>query len=88
MVTTDNEIFNRVMEAMLSPDDRRLMLVTPKDPDGTKCAAVGMIVFQPDSIALMKRMHASASARLEAIDTMIMLSELGAKLGVTVKEEA
>jgi hypothetical protein len=86
MITTDNEIFNKVMDTVLSADDRRLMLVTPKSPDGNKVASVGMIVFQPDSIILMKRTRAMVAAQLEAYDTAIMLSELGARLGVTVQE--
>ena len=87
MITTNNEIFNRVMDTVLSGDDRRLMMVTPKSPEG-KAAAVGMIVFQPDSIAMMKRTRAMVAAQLEAFDTVIMLSELGARLGVEVREEA
>lgn len=87
MITTNNEIFNKVMDTVLSKDDRRLMLVTPKSVEGKVCS-IGSIVFHPDSIALMKRSRAMVAAQLEAFDTMIMLSELGARLGVEVREEA
>jgi hypothetical protein len=85
MVTTDNEVFNALMDKLLSPEDRRLMLVTPKSPEG-KAASIGCITFNPESIALMKRTRAVVAAQLEAFDTQITLSELGAKLGASIKE--
>jgi hypothetical protein len=87
MFNTDNATFNAVMDKMLlNPDDRRLGVVTPSGA-GHRMAAVGMIVFSPESIASMERIRDMHLAQLAAMDTMITLSKLGAQMGVKLLED-
>jgi hypothetical protein len=83
MTTTDNAIFNAVLDKILSEKDRRLMMVTPV---GSTCG-VGMICFDKDAVDRLEKVRESIIAQLKAIDTTIMLSKLGIQMGATILED-
>jgi hypothetical protein len=82
MVTTDNPTFNSLLDQMLSPNDRRLMMVTPASGH-----SVGMITPDKNTIKTMEQVREIHANQLAAMDKLITLSKLASDLNVKIIEQ-
>jgi len=79
MLTTNNPVMEALLDATLSGDNRRLLLVGEK---GMK----DMIHFSDDGIALLENRLTDAKKRVVDLELAIALSRVGKTLGVKVEE--
>lgn len=79
MISTNNHVMEALLDATLTGDNRRLLLV---GEDGSK----SVLLFEEDGIALLEGQLADARKRVKSIELAIALSRVGMILKVEPKE--
>jgi hypothetical protein len=79
VISTNNHVMEALLDATLTGDNRRLLLV---GEDGSK----SVLLFEEDGIALLEGQLADARKRVKSIELAIALSRVGMILKVEPKE--
>lgn len=80
MQRTDNPVMDALLDATLTGNDRRLLLV------GAGSGHPAMILFNAKSIEMLESFLADAEKTVEGLKLAIALSRVGLALGVEVHE--